>query len=163
MVSPDTTAPVSPPVILTSLQDTSAEEGESAKFHCCVSGDGKAKQSIFNVPRKWLLLFSCEVTQVCFDLPDLKITWYFRDKEIVQSDNYSMSQFDDTCQLEIFRAYTTDAGEYTCVARNSGGMVSCSGVLTINGMCCKRFSRLIFLLTLSFHCRTMRLAFWLVA
>lgn len=51
------------------------------------------------------------------------------------SDNFQMTQFDDTCQLDISRAYVADAGEYTCVARNSGGMVSCSAVLMVNGMC----------------------------
>jgi len=74
---------------------------------------------------------------------DLKITWYCREKEIVKSDNFIMSQFDDICQLEISRAYAPDAGEYTCVARNSGGMVSCSAVLTVNGMC-KLFRFLVF-------------------
>lgn len=61
----------------------------------------------------------------------------------MKSDNFRISQFDDICQLEIFRAYVADAGEYTCVARNSGGMVSCSAVLTVNGMC-KLFRFLVF-------------------
>lgn len=48
MVSPDTVAPVSPPVIITSLQGTSAEEGESARFQCRVTGDGKAQPFALN-------------------------------------------------------------------------------------------------------------------
>lgn len=97
------------------------------------------------------------LTKVCFALADMKITWYFRDKEIVESDNFRMSQFDDTCQLEIFRAYTADAGEYTCVARNSGGMVSCSGVLTVNGMCCECLA----LLFLQHHLFSVKPPVWL--
>jgi len=30
--------------------------------------------------------------------------------------------------------YPEDEGEYTCVARNSAGMVSCSAVLKVDGM-----------------------------
>lgn len=105
--------------------------------------------------------FLLELTKDCFALADMKITWYFRDKEIMQSDNFRISQFEDTCQLEISRAYTTDAGEYTCVAQNSGGMVSCSGVLTVNGMCCECFSPT-YSSTSSFQCQKTRLAFWLV-
>lgn len=82
-----------------------------------------------------MYIFFVKLTSFCLIYADLKITWYFRDKEIVQSDNFRISQFDDSCQLEISRTYVADAGEYTCVARNSGGMVSCSAVLNINGMC----------------------------
>ncbi|KAJ8282395.1 hypothetical protein COCON_G00049140 [Conger conger] len=101
VISPDTGAPLSPPVIVSPIHNTSAREGESARFQCRVSGE------------------------------DLKITWYCRDKEIKQSDVYRMSQFDDNCQLEIIRVYPGDGGEYTCVARNTAGMVSCSAVLTL--------------------------------
>lgn len=64
---------------------------------------------------------------------DLTITWFCKDKEIKQSNFFRMSQFDDNCQLEIARVYPEDEGEYTCVARNSAGMVSCSGVLRLEG------------------------------
>ncbi|KAG5852575.1 hypothetical protein ANANG_G00063900 [Anguilla anguilla] len=103
VISPDTGAPLSPPVIVSPIYNTSAQEGESARFQCRVSGE------------------------------DLKITWYCRDKEIQKSDVFRMSQFDDNFLLEIIRVYPGDGGEYTCVARNSAGMVSCSAVLTLEG------------------------------
>ncbi|KAG7464081.1 hypothetical protein MATL_G00183490 [Megalops atlanticus] len=103
VISPDTGTPLSPPVIISPIYNTSTKEGESARFQCRVSGE------------------------------DLKITWYCKDKEIKQSHFFKMSQFDDNCLLEIARAYPEDAGEYTCVARNSAGMVSCSAVLTLDG------------------------------
>lgn len=64
---------------------------------------------------------------------DLTITWFSKDKEIKQSNFFRMSQFDDSCQLEIARVYPEDEGEYTCVARNSAGMVSCSSALKLEG------------------------------
>lgn len=68
-----------------------------------------------------------------FHYLDLTITWYCKDKEIKQSDIFRMSQFDENCQLEIARVHPEDEGEYTCVARNSAGMVSCSAVLKVDG------------------------------
>ncbi|KAG7233682.1 hypothetical protein INR49_006719 [Caranx melampygus] len=44
-----------------------------------------------------------------------------------------MSQFDDSCQLEISRVYPEDEGEYTCVATNNAGTASCSATLTLDG------------------------------
>lgn len=44
-----------------------------------------------------------------------------------------MSQFEDSCQLEISRVYPEDEGEYSCVATNGGGTVSCSATLTLDG------------------------------
>lgn len=64
---------------------------------------------------------------------DLTITWYCKDKEIKQSDIFRVSQFDENFQLEISRVHPEDEGEYTCVARNSAGMVSCSAVLKVDG------------------------------
>jgi len=48
VVSPETVAPGSRPVIITSLQGTSAEEGESARFQCRVTGDGKDQPFALN-------------------------------------------------------------------------------------------------------------------
>ncbi|KAL7882204.1 hypothetical protein AOLI_G00090530 [Acnodon oligacanthus] len=103
VVSPDTGAPLSPPVIISPIKNTSTKEGASARFQCRVTGE------------------------------DLTITWYCKEKEIKQSNFFRMSQFDDICQLEIARVYSEDEGDYTCVARNSAGMVSCSAVLQLEG------------------------------
>lgn len=65
--------------------------------------------------------------------PDVKITWFHQEKEIKQSDLFRMSQFDDSCQLEISRVYHEDEGQYTCVATNGAGKASCSASLTLDG------------------------------
>lgn len=61
------------------------------------------------------------------------MSWYRGEKEIKQSDVFRISTFDDTCQLEITRVYSEVEGEYTCVARNPAGMVSCSAHLKLDG------------------------------
>lgn len=63
----------------------------------------------------------------------MKISWFHKEKEIKQSDFFRMSQFDDSCQLEISRVYPEDEGEYTCVATNNAGTASCSATLTLDG------------------------------
>lgn len=65
--------------------------------------------------------------------PDVKISWFHKDKEIKQSEFFRMSQFDDSCQLEISKVYPEDEGEYTCKATNNAGTVSCSATLTLDG------------------------------
>nr|XP_019960350.1 PREDICTED: titin-like [Paralichthys olivaceus] len=102
VVSPDSAAPVAPPVVISPIANTSACEGEPARFQCRVRGD------------------------------DVKITWFHREKEIKQSDFFRMSLFDDSCQLEVSRVYPEDEGEYSCVATNSAGTVSCSAILTLD-------------------------------
>ncbi|XP_028847169.1 titin-like [Denticeps clupeoides] len=102
VVSPDVGLPVSRPVIISPISNKYVNEGEAARFHCRVSGE------------------------------DLKITWYHIDSEIRHSDSFRISQFDDNYQLEIARVFSQDGGEYTCVAGNSAGMVTCSAVLTVN-------------------------------
>uniref|UniRef100_H3DPY6 Ig-like domain-containing protein n=1 Tax=Tetraodon nigroviridis TaxID=99883 RepID=H3DPY6_TETNG len=103
VVSPDLAAAVAPPVITSPISSTSAREGEPARFHCRVHGD------------------------------DVKISWFHKEKEIKQSEFFRMSQFEDSCQLEISRVYPEDEGEYSCVATNSGGTASCSATLTLDG------------------------------
>ncbi|MEQ2199248.1 hypothetical protein XENOCAPTIV_011163 [Xenoophorus captivus] len=67
------------------------------------------------------------------NVEDVKISWFHKEKEIKHSDFFRMSQFDDSCQLEISRVYQEDEGEYTCVATNNVGKVSCSATLTLDG------------------------------
>lgn len=68
--------------------------------------------------------------------PDLQISWFWKDREITQSDTYSLSQFGETCQLDISKVLPDHEGEYSCVARNSAGMATCAATLTVNGEFC---------------------------
>lgn len=65
--------------------------------------------------------------------PDLQISWFCKDREIKQSDIFRMSQYGDTCQLVISRVLPGHEGEYSCVATNSAGMVTCAATLNIEG------------------------------
>ncbi|KAI4787824.1 hypothetical protein KUCAC02_036227 [Chaenocephalus aceratus] len=97
-------ATVAPPVVMSPISSTSAREGEPARFQCRVRGD------------------------------DVKISWFHGQKEIKQSDFFRMSQFDDSCQLEISRVYPEDEGEYSLRATNAAGTVSCSAALSLDGV-----------------------------
>lgn len=65
--------------------------------------------------------------------PDLQISWFCKDREIKQSDIFTMSQYADICQLDISRAVAAHEGEYSCVVTNPAGMVTCSAALNIEG------------------------------
>lgn len=53
VVSPDLAAAVAPPVITSPISSTSANEGEPARFHCRVHGDGRTRcDSSWRKPRK---------------------------------------------------------------------------------------------------------------
>lgn len=65
--------------------------------------------------------------------PDLQISWFCNDREVQQSDVFRMSHYGDTCQLEISRALLNHEGEYSCVASNSAGTITCSATLNFDG------------------------------
>lgn len=65
--------------------------------------------------------------------PDLQISWFCNDREIRQSDVFRLSHYGETCQLEISRALPHHEGEYSCVATNSAGMVTCAATLNFDG------------------------------
>lgn len=46
VVSPDSAAPVAPPVVISPITSTSAREGEPAHFQCRVRGDGKKTKTL---------------------------------------------------------------------------------------------------------------------
>lgn len=64
---------------------------------------------------------------------DLQVSWFCRDREVRQSDIFRMSQYGETCQLDISRVLPAHEGEYSCVATNSAGMVTCAATLNIDG------------------------------
>lgn len=65
--------------------------------------------------------------------PDLQISWFCNDREIRQSDIFRMSHYGETCQLEISRVLPDHEGEFSCVATNAAGMVTCAATLNIDG------------------------------
>ncbi|NXB05638.1 TITIN protein, partial [Cnemophilus loriae] len=101
VVSPELEMPVYPPAVIIPLRDTVTSEGHSACFKCRVTGT------------------------------DLKVSWYSKEKEIKPSRFFRMTQFEDTCQLEIAEAYPEDEGIYTFVASNSVGQVTSTATLKL--------------------------------
>nr|XP_046259560.1 titin-like isoform X2 [Scatophagus argus] len=98
----ETLARVSAPVLIAPLLDVLVTEGHPTQFQCSVSGE------------------------------DLQISWFCNDREIRQSDIFRMSHCGETCQLEISRVLPEHEGEYSCVATNSAGMVSCAATLNVD-------------------------------
>ena len=78
-------------------------------------------------------MFQIVLTVTCTVSPDLQVSWFCNDREIRQSDIFRMSHFDETCLLEISRALPSHEGEYSCIATNMAGMVTCSATLNIDG------------------------------
>ncbi|RVE61151.1 hypothetical protein OJAV_G00167850 [Oryzias javanicus] len=101
-VSEVQTSPKSPPALIAPLQDILVSEGRPAQLQCSVSGE------------------------------DLQVSWFCNDREIRQSDIFRMSHFDETCLLEISRVLPSHEGEYSCIAQNSAGMVTCSATLNLD-------------------------------
>lgn len=65
--------------------------------------------------------------------PDLQVSWFCKNREIKESDIFRMSHYGENCQLEISRVLLQHEGEYSCVATNSAGMVTCAATLNIDG------------------------------
>lgn len=65
--------------------------------------------------------------------PDLQISWFLNEKELRESDIFKMSHYGETCRLEITRVLRNHEGEFSCLATNSAGMVTCAATLSIDG------------------------------
>lgn len=65
--------------------------------------------------------------------PDLQVSWFRGDRELVQSDLVKMSHYGDTYELEISKVLPTHEGEYSCVATNTAGLATCSATLHLDG------------------------------
>lgn len=79
-----------------------------------------------------------EGTRVTFEVrvsgkPAPKITWYKHGKELISSSRYEIVQKENFVKLIIPKAQRDDTGKYVCVAKNDGGQVQSSAVLTVTG------------------------------
>lgn len=74
--------------------------------------------------------FKCEVT----GLPQPEVTWVYKDSVLEDEDRYMIFIEDGQHHLEIYEIVPEDKGEYTVVAKNEFGEVSCSAELIVKGM-----------------------------
>ncbi|KAG7276480.1 hypothetical protein CRUP_033918, partial [Coryphaenoides rupestris] len=102
VVSTESGPQLAAPVISRPLKDLLVALGTPAQLQCTVSGE------------------------------ELQVVWYANGSEIKNSDIYRMSQFGETCQLDVSRVNKAQGGEYMCTASNSAGMVSCTATLTLD-------------------------------
>lgn len=65
--------------------------------------------------------------------PDLQVSWFSGDRELAQSAMVRMSHDGDTYELEIAEVLPSHEGEYSCVATNAAGVVTCSATLHLDG------------------------------
>lgn len=64
---------------------------------------------------------------------DLQVSWFCGRRELAPSEILQMSHDGDRYQLEITSVLPTHEGEYSCMATNSAGMVTCSATLNLDG------------------------------
>ena len=80
-----------------------------------------------------LVLFSCNATGE----PSPSISWHFNDVLIIRSDKYILGGSGvsgrTSSSLTIINLVSSDAGTYTCCAKNVVGNDNSSGILTVNG------------------------------
>ncbi|KAM8858182.1 titin-like [Synchiropus picturatus] len=95
---------VDAPLLVSPMRDLLVSEGKPACFQCSVSGE------------------------------DLQVSWFCNNKDLRQSDNFRMSQSAGTVQLEIPKVLADYEGEYSCVASNASGMVTCTASLNIDDL-----------------------------
>lgn len=79
------------------------------------------------------LSFRLNTVVVVLVVPDLEISWFCNSREVRQSDVFRISRYGDTCQLDISGALLLHEGEYSCVASNSAGTVTCLATLHLDG------------------------------
>lgn len=138
-------ARVSAPVLVAPMEDVLVFEKHRAQFQCRISGEGSAERpaplgssfsQTFSSERHVSFLQSGPCYRLCLTnslCPDLLISWFCGGRELVQSEILRMSHDGDRYQLEITTVLPSHEGEYSCVAANSAGMVTCSASLNLDG------------------------------
>lgn len=66
--------------------------------------------------------------------PPLNIKWFKDKKEIVSSNDCSVTKDNTSSSLELFFAKTSDSGEYVCEVQNDVGSTSCQATLFVKGL-----------------------------
>ncbi|XP_010793050.1 titin-like, partial [Notothenia coriiceps] len=98
----ETESRVSAPVLKAPMRDLLVAEGFPAQFQCTVSGE------------------------------DLQVSWFCGDREVRDSDIFRMSRSGETYQLDISKTLSKHEGEYSCMASNAAGRVTCAATLNID-------------------------------
>ncbi|XP_019749859.1 titin-like [Hippocampus comes] len=98
----ESAARVAAPLLLSPMRDVLVTAGRSALLECAVSGE------------------------------DLQVSWLRNGRELAQSEPFQMSRCGDVCRLSISGVAFEHEGEYSCVAANSGGTLTCEAALHVD-------------------------------
>lgn len=66
--------------------------------------------------------------------PELHITWFMNDHELITGERHKITFKDGQAVLEINGVSVADTGNYTCEVLNEAGCESCSTLLTVKGV-----------------------------
>lgn len=134
----ETGSRVSAPVLKAPMRDLLVAEGLPAQFQCTVSGEGREhawfKEEKLSEHCVCSPLVVRGVTLLSDDVSaDLQVSWFYGDREVRDSDVFRMSRSGETYQLDISKTLSKHEGEYSSMASNAAGRVTCAATLNIDG------------------------------
>ncbi|XP_072118273.1 titin-like [Mobula birostris] len=127
------------------LQLHSAKISDTGDYTCRVSNEVgsetcvahlfvKEPPSFIQKPDRTTLLKKGSSTSLecsVIGTPEIKITWYKQESEILPNDKFRMSFVDSKPVLELTNVNVEDSGQYTCRAENEAGFDNCSVTITV--------------------------------
>ncbi|KAK5889758.1 hypothetical protein CesoFtcFv8_013346 [Champsocephalus esox] len=134
----ETESRASAPVLKAPMRDLLVAEGLPARFQCTVSGEGREhawfKDEMLSGHYVCSPLIIRGVTLLSDHVSaDLQVSWFYGDREVRDSDIFRMSRSGETYQLDISKTLSKHEGEYSCMASNAAGRVTCAATLNIDG------------------------------